>query len=280
VTSMDEAVRFCVEHGTTSVGERDVRFAMDRLTRGPEGILDVARGRARLVAIIVERAETAGGAAELVPMGICGDADEVASLFDDVLVQAESLVRTLRVWIVPQLRIVEASLSSRGYREAYSSVTMKKPEGTLRQVAPPGGASFVDWSEAVASSSQVHSLVRRAFADVPGSIVLHEEELRARLSSSDPPARVLLRDGHLLGVCRTRASGPDGEGYVHMIARDPDLRGERLGDVLLAESLRILAERGATRFALDVIAHNRAALALYERHGFEVVQSDTAWVRG
>jgi ribosomal protein S18 acetylase RimI-like enzyme len=66
------------------------------------------------------------------------------------------------------------------------------------------------------------------------------------------------------------ATGPDADGDVLLMSLwvAPFARGRGVGDSLL-EAVGLWAEsRGARTLSLDVISSNRAALALYDRHGF------------
>ncbi|WP_371809840.1 N-acetyltransferase family protein [Deinococcus sp. JMULE3] len=50
----------------------------------------------------------------------------------------------------------------------------------------------------------------------------------------------------------------------------PRMRGQRLGDPLLAAHLEALRALGVPGVQLSTTSENRAALALYRRHGFQV----------
>lgn len=58
------------------------------------------------------------------------------------------------------------------------------------------------------------------------------------------------------------------EAHITNIAVHPDHRRRGVGHLLLAELERLAAERGARRMTLEVRPSNKAALRLYERHGF------------
>jgi N6-L-threonylcarbamoyladenine synthase/protein kinase Bud32 len=70
----------------------------------------------------------------------------------------------------------------------------------------------------------------------------------------------------------TRVSGGT---IAHLlnIALRRDVRGRGLGAALLAETMRVAIDRGATRMTLEVRRSNGRALLLYEEVGFEVVAS-------
>lgn len=61
------------------------------------------------------------------------------------------------------------------------------------------------------------------------------------------------------------------EMQVSIIAVHPDWRGQGLGERLLQAGIGYACEQGATWGTLELREHNRAALGLYRKHGFEVV---------
>lgn len=61
---------------------------------------------------------------------------------------------------------------------------------------------------------------------------------------------------------------PDAAELISMWV-SPAARGRGVGDLLIAEIARWAARRGATVLRLSVMPDNRAAAALYERHGFQ-----------
>ncbi|MEU6221162.1 GNAT family N-acetyltransferase [Streptomyces sp. NPDC047022] len=60
---------------------------------------------------------------------------------------------------------------------------------------------------------------------------------------------------------------PDAAGLISMWV-SPAVRGHGVGDRLIGEIAAWAVERGARILRLSVMPDNRAALALYERHGF------------
>jgi mycothiol synthase len=84
------------------------------------------------------------------------------------------------------------------------------------------------------------------------------------------------RDGRLAGFCWTKLHDP-GLGEIYVIGVDPDYQGLGLGRELTLAGLDHMADRGVTNALLYVDGDNRAALALYERLGFEVSRTDLAF---
>ncbi|MBI4950422.1 MAG: GNAT family N-acetyltransferase [Myxococcales bacterium] len=278
----EEQVAFTQRAAVSSLAEADVRFVLERLTRGPEGVLDAVQGGARLVAALVERSESEASAATLLVLGLEGGAADRAQLFARVLDDAIALatagpLRHLRVPLPPGLTALAPALVARGLTALFVSYTMRTRDAHVPD-PPVSAGTFVDWSSSM-SAAPVRDLVVRAFAGAPDLIPVSVEDLHARLDAARPRPRLLFEGGELLGVCRT--SGPDeaGVGRVPMIAREPARRGDRLGDVLLVEAKRVLAAAGARCFELEVAAANRSALGLYQRHGFEVVSEETTFGR-
>jgi ribosomal-protein-alanine N-acetyltransferase len=58
------------------------------------------------------------------------------------------------------------------------------------------------------------------------------------------------------------------------IALVPDQRGRGWGGKLLAELLKMARRKGFEAMSLNVGKWNRPAIALYERHGFSVVDEN------
>ena len=68
-------------------------------------------------------------------------------------------------------------------------------------------------------------------------------------------------------------------GYVASVGRVPAEKGRGWGPIVLAEAMRVLVDRGCTRMRLGVTASNVAAVRLYQRTGFQVVESWVTWHR-
>jgi ribosomal protein S18 acetylase RimI-like enzyme len=86
--------------------------------------------------------------------------------------------------------------------------------------------------------------------------------------------------GHILNYLAE--PGPDGSivGWTESIAVRAPYRRRGLASAMLAESLRIVRDAGATRAALGVDQQNpNQALTLYERLGFQVIVEDLEYHR-
>lgn len=60
-----------------------------------------------------------------------------------------------------------------------------------------------------------------------------------------------------------------GEAQITNIAIDPDCRGRKLGDLLLAKAMEYCKMVGATTVSLEVRVSNIVAQSLYRKHGFQ-----------
>lgn len=264
----------------SSLTESDVRFILERLTRGPDGVFDVSEGGARVVAALLERSESDANCATLLILGIEGAAAERARAFGRLVDAARDVAAVgprvhLRVPLPPPITALEPALVARGFAPLFVSFTMRTPDASVHP-APVTAYDFVDWTPSM-GAAHVRDVVMRAFAGAPDLILMSVEDLHARLCEARPTPRLLFDGPELVGVCRTSGPSSDGVGRVVMIARDPVRRGGRLGDVLLVEAERVLASAGATRFELEVATQNASALGLYARHGFVVDSEEITW---
>jgi GNAT superfamily N-acetyltransferase len=95
-----------------------------------------------------------------------------------------------------------------------------------------------------------------------------------------PRIVILEEDGAALGYAFWQIYGKATH-VVHVVV-DPRARGRRGGEALLGEVRRRATRAGCTRWSLNVKQDNRAAIRLYERCGFSVVQEGwgirTTWV--
>jgi ribosomal protein S18 acetylase RimI-like enzyme len=103
----------------------------------------------------------------------------------------------------------------------------------------------------------------------------------APASSYDPSLWTVTRaDGDITGfvIAKVRERQGQREGYVEAIGVRPEWRSKRIGQALLAHTLREFAARGLTRASLDVDADNVTdALRLYRSLGMTPEPAFTVW---
>ena len=109
-----------------------------------------------------------------------------------------------------------------------------------------------------------------SFKNVPGIMLPEYSVFKERCLNHAIMPRVIVKGDKVAGFVRVEIS-PDGAGEISILGRHPEFRGQRLGDVLLGEGLRILLERQAKKISLEVAATNKRALSIYESAGFGVV---------
>jgi ribosomal-protein-alanine N-acetyltransferase len=81
--------------------------------------------------------------------------------------------------------------------------------------------------------------------------------------------------GDLIGYAGLAAAGGDGD--VQTLAVCRDRQGAGLGGLLLRALLDEAARRACTQVYLEVRADNAAAIALYQRHGFQRIGDRPAY---
>lgn len=85
-------------------------------------------------------------------------------------------------------------------------------------------------------------------------------------------------DGRLAGFCWTKIhTDPESLGEIYVIAVDPDFHGRGLGKALTLAGLQWLSAQGLETGMLYVESDNEAAVATYEKIGFDVHRRDTFW---
>lgn len=124
----------------------------------------------------------------------------------------------------------------------------------------------------------------RAFAGHPeqGGWTKATLAQRERAPWFDPDGFLLHeREGRLAAFCWTKLHRGDDEphelGEIYVIAVDPDFQGLGLGRELTLAGLESIFSRGVGTGMLYVDAANTAAIAMYERLGFNVHRTDRAY---
>lgn len=80
----------------------------------------------------------------------------------------------------------------------------------------------------------------------------------------------------LIGLIAMYANDPDQGGFITNVSVLPGHQGQGIAGELLTRTLALATELGLPRLRLEVYADNRAALALYRRHGFSAEAPATA----
>lgn len=126
--------------------------------------------------------------------------------------------------------------------------------------------------ESAISSECDFPLVIRATAPISGTIQAHSPSAEAATTTDPKPMQTsAVQDAGadsigLAGYAVLRIIAPEAE--IENICVAPACRRSGVGETLMAEMLRLAAERGADRVFLEVRAHNEPAKALYLKKGF------------
>lgn len=133
-------------------------------------------------------------------------------------------------------------------------------------------AWHADDFESAISSKCDFPLVIRATAPVSGTMPEHSSSADAGTHSVPKPMSAgAVQDAGtdcigLAGYAVLRVIAPEAE--IENICVAPACRRSGVGETLMAEMLRLAAERDAERIFLEVRAHNESAKALYLKKGF------------
>jgi ribosomal protein S18 acetylase RimI-like enzyme len=274
----DALIAFCVAHGSPHDGALVGRM-LRHLTSDPAGVLVWGDdgGRA-VVATVLDRVVNGADAASLEILGARAPL-AAKSVWELIAAPGVAFARggprraldlTLYPWLIERPEDTEAVLRARGFVPAYTSYIMRRPPGAAAAPVPPLDDGW-RWAPLEAGRvDEAHAAIGEMFAGAASLSLSPLPDFRRAVSTAPDVWRALLDGERLAGLVRVVAVGT-GEGKVAMLGRMPRYRGRGLGARLLAEGLRLLAERGARDVELDVESANERALALYRRFGFEVV---------
>ncbi|WP_395677917.1 GNAT family N-acetyltransferase [Inquilinus sp.] len=276
---VDDAMIGFIEAHPVPTTPFEPRWGLSRLVLGPGSIIDAvdADGERVAVAAVVDACTNDANAAHLALLCLHPDSDSDA-LVALLLAEAEAITaagprRRLEIDAEDLFAERGAELEARGFHEAYRMHLMRRPLDAPPPVPPlPEGLVWSPPTEATMRSQ--HEAVCRAMGPVPGASVPDFESFAARARAMVEHHGLILRGDAVAGFLRVHPpQAPGGEGDIALIGRHPEHRGGKLGDILVAESLRRLHAAGAGSAALTVAAANDAALALYRRHGFSVSET-------
>ena len=131
-------------------------------------------------------------------------------------------------------------------------------------VRPDGGDGWLLWRAArLAALADAPEAFPAASAEWPGS---GETRWRERLLDPTALKIVAAREGVPVGLVRGVIE--DGSAWLHSLWVSPHLRGQGLGDRLVATVEQWAARYGATSIRLEVVPDNISAIRLYRRHGY------------
>lgn len=196
--------------------------------------------------------------------------------------------KALRVWAHGDLPAAQRFAAARGYAKVRELLFLALPldDAPAPPQAPqaPQGYRLRPFRPGSDDEAWV-ALNARAFADHPEQGRLTVHDLHARIAEPwfDADGFWLLEgpDGHLAGSIWTKVptGQPEGarDGEIYAVGVDPAAQGRGLGALLTTAGLHHLASVGCTRAVLYVDGDNRAALATYERAGFERAAVDVQY---
>jgi ribosomal protein S18 acetylase RimI-like enzyme len=278
---LKDVVAFVELHLSGGMSPEDARRILGGLVRGPEAVVDLHDETGRLaVAAVVDTCANADDSAELAVLGI-RERQLPPEGLQLLLEKAEDITRRgprglLDITLMPERATWEQPLRARGYEAAYVQYGMECPGDAPLQPRKPLPEGW-RWMEVEDDQlADYHRVVSEAFSTVPGAFVPPLEEMRAAIERASHRPSILVEGGRVRAFAtirvHERAGGAVGE--VRTLGRDPLLRGAGLGEHALQRALTLLRQAApVVKFELEVTARNEAALRLYRRHGFQIVQS-------
>jgi ribosomal protein S18 acetylase RimI-like enzyme len=281
VEDLKDVVAFVGNHPSGGMSPDDAHRIITGLVRGPEAVMDLHDEAGRLaVAAVVDTCANLDDSVDMAVLGIRGQQLPQAGfqlLFD----QAEEVTRqgpkgSLDITLMPERTSWELPLRARGYEPAYMQYRMECPgDAPLPPLRKPLPEAW-RWMDAEDDLlADYHRVLSEAFSTVPGTFVPPLEEMVVALKRAGRRPRVLVEGRRVRAFATVRVhERPEGTvGEVRTIGRDPTLRGAGLGEHALQQALALLRQAAPiVKFELEVTARNEAALKLYQRHGFQIVQ--------
>ena len=130
---------------------------------------------------------------------------------------------------------------------------------------------------ALLGTSRLCELFNEGFSDYLVTMQLSEVAFRDHVGANDIDldcSRVVIDDRPAAFALVARRGGA---GWVGGMGTAPAYRRRGLGERALLAGVAAAAERGCRELWLEVIDENRAAIALYDKLGFEVVRDLIVW---
>lgn len=190
--------------------------------------------------------------------------------------------KPLRVWSHGGHPGAEALATGAGYRKVRELLRLRRPLGAdLPRPALPEGVALRAFVPGRDEAAVVY-VNHRAFAWHPEQGAMSIEDVRQKEEQPwfDPAGFLLAVDAdeRLLGFHWTKAHTAE-LGEVYVVGVDPDAQGGGLGKAITLAGLAHLRDTGLTEVMLYVESDNAAALAVYERLGFTLWDSDVQYAR-
>jgi mycothiol synthase len=233
--------------------------------------------------LLAERAGTVVGYAQLDrdAAELVGEPDALEPLFD-ALQAASDPSAGLELWAHGQRSRLTPILQRRGYLLDRVLWQLRWPVAPLDPVPPPSGVTLRGF-EVGRDETPWLAINAAAFAHHPEQGGLTRADLAEREAQAwfDPAGFVLaVRDdtGELLGFHWTKRHSPS-LGEVYVLGVSPREQGRQLGKVLLIAGLEYLRRAGVSEVLLYVDESNTAAIALYEKYGFQRYDRDAQYRR-
>lgn len=130
---------------------------------------------------------------------------------------------------------------------------------------------------ALLGSSRLCELFNEGFSDYLLTLQLSEAAFRDHVDTNDIDldcSRIVIDDRPAAFALIARRGR---SGWVGGMGTAPDYRRRGLGERALVAGIEAARDRGCRELWLEVIDENRAAIALYDKLGFEVVRDVIVW---
>jgi ribosomal protein S18 acetylase RimI-like enzyme len=262
-SELESLIAFCAANPVSDIdSERFLRH----LCSGPQAMIDLRhRG---VVAAILDRAPAASGAVSFDLVGGRVAALDAATVETVLNCAAEAGSRLglqgLELMVGRHWTPHRETIDRLGFRLAYRDLDMRceRPDWGADAPLPPG----VAWSDLGRAWIDAYlEMQRAAFAALPGVYFPDPAEQRRVLLAGASRVRKL-SDGRRILAGLRYAPEP---AFLHSIVRNPAVKGQGFGRLVLDEARRELSGRA---LSLNVVSSNRVAVDLYHRHGFEILR--------
>jgi|SRR5581483_774218 len=262
-SDLEALIAFCAANPVPDIdSERFLRH----LCSSTQAVIDLRhRG---VVAAILDRAPAASGAVAFDLVG-CSAAAIDAATAETVLTCALEAGKRLGI---KGLELVlglhwaphRAAVERLGFALSYRDLDMRCAHPDWGGDVPlPAGLAWSDlgraWFDAYLE------MQRAAFAALPGVYFPDPAEQRRVLSVGTSRIRKLSDGKRIFAGLRY---APE-TAFLHSIVRNPTVKGQGFGRLVLDEARRALPGRA---LSLNVVSSNRVAVDLYRRHGFEILR--------